>query len=1043
MMKDHAHSPIRLAAKKACNGLATRVAPEGTHEAHRHIALLELLLICVLLGGLAAVVTPFLLDPAKPVLLDLRTVLPVLALLVTAGMCGVNRMGYYRLAAFVAVFTLSAAAFGLMLLADRPADAWILSYLVIPVLLGSMFLPKRLLALLILLDLAGLLLLPAMLRDVDLEQMPIIFFAMVSGLVLLAGRHRQALERLGQSRLRESQARYKAIAKDMPVLVSRFLPGGEITYVNEAYCKAFDKTHEDLVGASFFSMIPEAERGTVMANISALTAQSPTQSNEHRVMAPGGETRWHRWTNRALFDTKGRVVAYQCIGEDITERKQAKAALRDSEQRFRMLVENSPLGVMRSNADGEATYANEAMCAIFQAEHPGELLGSGWKQFFCAESLEEVEREDKRRLKGIASSYEIEVVAKGGEKRSLIVSGSSLLDQDGKFEGTIATFLDITERKRAEEALEKRILALTRPLDDVASITFEQLFDLDHIQRLQDEFAKATGVASLITRTDGTPITAPSNFCRLCSDIIRKTDKGLANCYKSDAAVGRLHPEGPIVQPCMSGGLCDAGAAISVGGKHIANWLIGQVRDTTQTEDQMRKYAREIEADEEAVVEAFREIPAMSREQFGRVAQALFTLANQLSDSAYQNVQQARFITEHKRAQLEREKLEAQLRQSQKMEAVGQLAGGIAHDFNNLLQAILGYGDMALEQAGPDSPVGASVQEILNAAGRAKALVRQLLAFSRRQVLDMKDVDLNDVVADLMKMIRRLIGEHITLDVVPGHHLGIVRADPGQIEQILMNLCVNARDAMPAGGTITIETENVRIDQAYCDSHPWAQPGRYALLSVTDTGCGMDQDTLSSVFEPFFTTKSVGQGTGLGLSTVYGLVKQHDGMVHVYSEVGKGTAFKVYLPLVERYAARVGDKIEGPVPGGTETILLAEDDATVRKLSQTFLERAGYTVRTASDGEEAIRIFEEHGREIGLALLDLMMPKIGGRGVFEHIRRQAPQTRVLFSSGYSMSAIHTNFVLEQGLQLLQKPYQRNDLLRRVREVLDESPSISG
>jgi two-component system, cell cycle sensor histidine kinase and response regulator CckA len=395
-------------------------------------------------------------------------------------------------------------------------------------------------------------------------------------------------------------------------------------------------------------------------------------------------------------------------------------------------------------------------------------------------------------------------------------------------------------------------------------------------------------------------------------------------------------------------------------------------------------------------------------------------------------------ITERKRAEEERGKLEAQLRQAQKMEAVGQLAGGVAHDFNNLLQGILGYGDLALGDLETDNPASASVKEIMKAANRAATLVGQLLAFSRRQVLEMAHLDLNEVVADLMKMIRRVIGEHIALDVISGHDLGIVRADRGQIEQILMNLCVNARDAMPEGGRITIETENVRIDASFCQTHPWADPGRYALLSLTDTGCGMDKETLGSIFEPFFTTKGVGEGTGLGLSTVYGLVKQHEGLVHVYSEIGKGTTFKIYLPQVERSAATVGDKIEGPAPEGTETVLLAEDDETVRKLSQAILSRAGYTVLTATDGEEALRVFEENSDEIDLALLDVMMPKLGGRAVCDRIRETHPRTRVLFSSGYSMNAIHTNFVLDRGFALIQKPYERKALLRKVREVLDGS-----
>ena len=382
------------------------------------------------------------------------------------------------------------------------------------------------------------------------------------------------------------------------------------------------------------------------------------------------------------------------------------------------------------------------------------------------------------------------------------------------------------------------------------------------------------------------------------------------------------------------------------------------------------------------------------------------------------------------------EELEEQYRHAQRMEAVGQLAGGVAHDFNNLLQVIQGFGEIALLHAEENGDVQAPVQEILNASDRAKKLIGQLLAFSRRQVLEMKDVDLNDVIADLMDMIRPVIGEHVRLDIVPGYNIGIVWADRGQIEQVLMNLCVNSRDAMPEGGTITVEVENVRIDEEYCESHVWAKPGRYVLLSVTDTGCGMDDEILKNIFEPFFTTKPAGEGTGLGLATVYGLVKQHGGMIHVYSEVGIGTTFKIYLPHTERSATDVGDKIEGPAPGGTETILVAEDDEMVLQLTKDALEDAGYTVLTAVDGEDALSLFEENADAIDLMLLDVVMPKLGGRVVFERIHKEHPQVRVLFASGYSMNAIHTNFVLDEGLTLLQKPHNRAELLRKVREVLD-------
>ncbi len=264
----------------------------------------------------------------------------------------------------------------------------------------------------------------------------------------------------------------------------------------------------------------------------------------------------------------------------------------------------------------------------------------------------------------------------------------------------------------------------------------------------------------------------------------------------------------------------------------------------------------------------------------------------------------------------------------------------------------------------------------------------------------------------------------------------MVRADRGQIDQILMNLCVNARDAMREGGTITIETENVRIDEAFCESHAWATPGRYVLLSVSDTGSGIDEETLASIFDPFFTTKQPGEGTGLGLAVVYGSVKQHKGMVDAHSEVGQGTTFRIYLPLGERTGATVDDKIEDSIPGGSETILLVEDDEKVLRLTKVLLEQVGYTVLPAGDGEEALRVFDEHADAIDLAVLDVVMPKLGGRAVFERIRQKRPQLRAVFASGYSIDAIHTNFVLDEGLAFIQKPYQRAELLRKVRETLD-------
>jgi PAS domain S-box-containing protein len=394
-----------------------------------------------------------------------------------------------------------------------------------------------------------------------------------------------------------------------------------------------------------------------------------------------------------------------------------------------------------------------------------------------------------------------------------------------------------------------------------------------------------------------------------------------------------------------------------------------------------------------------------------------------------------RDIHERKLAEADRERLEAQLLQSQKMEAVGQLAGGVAHDFNNLLHVILGYTNILRGRLGEKSEDRHAIEQVHRAAERAADLTRQLLAFSRRQIIQPVALDLNSLIQGVLKMVRAAVGAHIDLLFMPGPRLGVVRADRGQLEQVLMNLSVNARDAMPNGGTLTIDTKNVAFDGAWCLENPWAAPGRYVQFSVADTGCGMDAETCAQIFEPFFTTKEVGQGTGLGLAMVYGIVKHHGGLIHVDSAPGKGATFSVYLPAADQPADTAVTAVRTAGDGGTETVLVAEDDEMVRELVRSILEAAGYTVLMACDGDDAARLVDEHANAIDLALLDVMMPRGGGRAVMDHIRTASPRTRVLFSSAYGESAIHLNFVIKEGLSLLVKPYSRAELLHAVREAL--------
>ena len=389
----------------------------------------------------------------------------------------------------------------------------------------------------------------------------------------------------------------------------------------------------------------------------------------------------------------------------------------------------------------------------------------------------------------------------------------------------------------------------------------------------------------------------------------------------------------------------------------------------------------------------------------------------------------------------ERRHLEEQLRQAQKMEAVGRLAGGVAHDFNNLLTIIIGYGQLLLDRLGPDHPLAGHVDEIKKTAARAASLTRQLLAFSRRQELLPRVLNLNHVISNLEKMLRRLISEDIDLAMVLQPDLAPIKADPGQLEQVIMNLAVNARDAMPKGGKLTLATANVELDELYVLSHAEVTPGPYVMLAVSDTGCGMDAETQAHVFEPFFTTKPEGKGTGLGLATVYGIVKQSGGYVWVDSEPGQGTTFKVYLPQVQEAAEPLPVSQAQPSQAvGSETILLVEDEAPVRSLVRGVLEARGYTVLEASRTEEAIAFCQRHPGPTHLLLTDVVMPGMAGPVLAGHLQALRPTMKALYMSGYTNHASFQNGTLPEGMRFIQKPFTPESLAQKVRAVLDEAQS---
>jgi two-component system cell cycle sensor histidine kinase/response regulator CckA len=393
-------------------------------------------------------------------------------------------------------------------------------------------------------------------------------------------------------------------------------------------------------------------------------------------------------------------------------------------------------------------------------------------------------------------------------------------------------------------------------------------------------------------------------------------------------------------------------------------------------------------------------------------------------------------ITERKRAEEEQKKLEAQLNQAQKMETVGRLAGGVAHDFNNMLSVITGYAELALDKVAPTDPLHHDLLEIISAGRRSAAITRQLLAFARKQIIVPRVLDLNETVEDMLKILRRLIGEDIDMVWLPGKGLWPVRMDPSQVDQLLANLCVNCRDAIAGVGKVTIETDIVSIDEAYCVDHVGASPGDYVLLSVSDDGCGMDKETQDKIFEPFFTTKKLGEGTGLGLATVYGIVTQNNGFINVYSEPDKGTTFRIYLARHAEQLAEVEPEVPEKVSSVQgETVLVVEDEVAILKLIAKILTKLGYVILTSKSAIQAIDLAKGHPGAIDLLITDVIMPEMNGRDLANQLVALRPTLKCLFMSGYTASVIARQGVLDEGVHFMQKPFTSRSLAAKVQEVL--------
>jgi PAS domain S-box-containing protein len=775
----------------------------------------------------------------------------------------------------------------------------------------------------------------------------------------------------------------------------------------------------------------------------------------------------------------GTVVTFL----DISERRAALEALADSERRFRSLIENSRDIVAIIEPDGTVRYANPSVETAL-GYRPEDFIG---KNAFRLVPPEDAPRL-KARMREIPSSdapalpISFRLRHRDGTWRDFEAAGSrNMRVTDPEHEGIILTFRDVTERLHREAALGESE-ARQRAVFDTA---LDALITMDHEGRIV-EFNPAAERMFLYSREEA--LGQPLADLIIPPSLREKHRIGLAR-YNSSGEAPLLGKRIEVSAARKDGTEFPVELAITRINQEGPAFFTGQLRDLTETkrvqtemlrsEERFRRLfdsntigiaiadlaGNTVEANdaylgmlgvtrEELLAGSVRWDELTPEEHRGRDQVAV----EQLQRTGIASPWEKEFLRRDgtrvpvligvamlKAAEgsvlayvvdlTERRRLEGQFLQAQKMEAVGQLAGGVAHDFNNLLTVILGYTDLLATKLGSGSHELEELGEIRTAAERATSLTRQLLAFSRQQVFERKVLDVSDLIAHTEKMLRRLIGEDVELVTVLSPGLRRVSADAGQLGQVIMNLAVNARDAMPRGGKLTIETANVDLDDTYARRHATVRPGSYVMLAVSDTGAGMSDETLAHMFEPFFTTKERGKGTGLGLATVYGIVKQSGGSVWVYSEVGQGTTFKIYLPVVEE------DVDAEPIPAepvslaGSETVLLVEDEQSVRALSRSILERYGYTVLEAGSGKEGLEAARDYPLPIHLVLTDVVMPEMGGTDLASQLETLRPGVRVLYMSGYTDDAIFRHGLLTRGRSFLQKPFTPEGLARKVREAL--------